>query len=157
MPCLSLFNNRYELYIDRHLIYRHRVNCCINYVLAFRLFTMILLLACICKFYQNFQKRLLFESSHRKLSILHERIPRMVRISLIFTKKNIMRQSSCFDIEYWRSHRPFMSGKLKHARLYIILTTVTFLIFNRIIFRLDSFQPHQPPDISSTRMPVSII
>ena len=27
---LSHLNNRYEPYIDRHLIYRHIVNCCIN-------------------------------------------------------------------------------------------------------------------------------
>ena len=27
--------------------------------------------------------------------------------------KNVLSQSSCFDIEYWRSHRPFMSRKSK--------------------------------------------
>ena len=32
---LSHLNNRYEPFIDRHLIYRHRVNCCINCVLIF--------------------------------------------------------------------------------------------------------------------------
>ena len=42
--------------------------------------------------------------------------------------------------------------KYKAVLLYIILTTITFLIFNRIIFRFDGFQPHLPAVISTTRM-----
>ena len=41
---LSHILARYEPYIDRHLIYRHRVNWCINCVLVYYLFVMILLL-----------------------------------------------------------------------------------------------------------------
>ena len=46
--------------------------------------------------------------------------------------------------------------KYKAVLLYIILTTVTFLIFNGIIFLLDQFQPHLPAVISITCMLVFI-
>ena len=46
--------------------------------------------------------------------------------------------------------------KYKAVLLYIILTTITFLIFNKIIFRFDRFQPHLPAVISTTRMLVLI-
>ena len=60
--------------------------------------------------------------------------------------QNAKNQVPCFGIEYSRSHRPFLSRKLKVEQNINI--TVTFLIFNKIIFLLDGFQqPHHPPII----------
>ena len=40
---LSTLNSRNESYIESHLIYRHRHRHCINYVLVFALFVIVLL------------------------------------------------------------------------------------------------------------------
>ena len=56
MPCLGHFINRYEPFIDRNLTYRHRGNCCINCMLVFHSFAMILLVEHTCNFSRDFNK-----------------------------------------------------------------------------------------------------
>ena len=47
---LSHLNTRYEPYNEQYITHRHRVYCCINYVLVFALFTIILLLASVYQY-----------------------------------------------------------------------------------------------------------
>ena len=75
-----------------------------------------------------------------------------------FCPKKAMGQAPCFDIEYWGSYGPFLSNKSQWNRIlmYVHRVALTFLIFNRIIFRFDGFQPHHCPVISTVHMLVSI-
>ena len=52
----SHLNSTHEPYINRHLLYRPIVNCCINCVLVFHSFAMILLVEHTCNFSRDFNK-----------------------------------------------------------------------------------------------------
>ena len=69
-----------------------------------------------------------------------------------------MGQPPCFDIEYWRSYRPFLSCTclINRSGAKYKIFTVTFLILNRIIFRSDGLQTKILPFILTIHMPVFI-
>ena len=101
-------------------------------------------------FYQKY-KVLLRNAS--ELAIRHGITHRILRI-LNFTQRT-----------QWANPRALIlniEGAMDHSCLincsgakYKVFT-LTFLIFNGIIFRFDSFQPHHPPVISVTRILVSM-
>ena len=68
---LSHLNNRYEPYIDRHLIYRHMVDYCINCVLVVDLFTIILLVVAHLTFINISKKKIFYKYVHRKVPYCH--------------------------------------------------------------------------------------
>ena len=60
----------------------------------------------------------------------------------------------CFDIEYWRSCRPFLATtQLQWIKIYkkcLHCIAVTFWLPNQLEFELDGFQPHHPAVILTT-------
>jgi len=148
---------RYEQSNDLHLIYRHRVDCCINCVFVDKLFTIVSLVEVLLTFI-GIYKKICFTSTsigkcHKCLEI------NLVHFFLAqFHPKKTMSQALCFDIEYWRSYGPFLFNKLKWNKIqssFIVhnINYSNFLnIFNKIIFRFDGFQPHHLPVISTIYM-----
>ena len=52
-----------------------------------------------------------------------------------FHSKKAMSQPPCFDIEYWRSHSPFLSGKLQWSKIqniYIVSLQIFQYQYNNI-------------------------
>ena len=69
-----------------------------------------------------------------------------------------MGQSPCFDIEYWRSHRPLFSKKSKWNTItsrHYCVTLLNAIPYQKLSHWHD-FQPHHPPFISTIHMPVFI-
>ena len=142
---LSHALGRYEQSNDQNLIYRHRGNYCTNCVLVFAFFTIILLVfTSTTNFYRNLQKIFFRSTSIRKCHMCLK-TNRVHFVVAQFHSKKAMIQSPCFDIEYWGSYGPFHLSGAKWKYLHRI--TITFLIFNRIIFHLNGFQPHHQPFI----------
>ena len=111
--CLGHFNGSYERYTEQYINCRHRVYWYINCVLLFQLFTIILLLACTCNFSWDFQKKLLYKHVHCLESAMCLELKLVHFVLAQFQSKNALIQLLCFGIEYWRSHRPFLSRKLQ--------------------------------------------
>ena len=91
MPCLSHLNGTYEYeqYTEQYINSRHRVNCCINYVLVFHLFAMILLVATPVIFFDISRKVILYKQSSETVYILHENKLQSIRLSSILLKECI--------------------------------------------------------------------
>ena len=89
MPCLSHLDARYKQYIKRRLIYRHKVNYCINCVLVFDLIFMILLIleVVLPLILLEFPKKYFIRARPSESAMLYENKPRAVCISSILTNK----------------------------------------------------------------------
>ena len=92
-------------------------------------------------FYQNLQKIFFTSTSIGKWCHKYLETNLIHFVLAQFHSKKTMGQSPCFDIEYIRSYVPFLSENCSGAKYKTF--TLTFLIFDGILFLLDQFQPHQ--------------
>ena len=122
MPYLSHFDARYEQYINQYLIYRHRVNCCINCVFVFQLFMIILLVVCTCVILIGIPNNKKYLKASIKKCLFFMKINSSLSVLAQFYPKNAMNNPPPFySIEYSGSCRPFLFRKLQLIKKVIII------------------------------------
>ena len=84
---LNHLNTIRESYINRYLIYRHRVDCCINYVLVFQLFAIVFLLSHTCNCIRISKISIFYKHVHRKVPYCHKNTTRILRFIPISSKE----------------------------------------------------------------------